>query len=139
MLPRSEDKTMFQHVHYLMVNVADMSRSVAFYRDTLGLRLKFESPEWTEFATGTTTVALHRSPPPQGKPAAFMGPTAGSCSFGFSVEDLDATWKELQTKQVRFVMPPTLREEEGIRLAVFLDPDGLAISLAEPVAKAEHA
>jgi hypothetical protein len=38
---------------------------------------------------------------------------------------------------VRFVMPPTLREEEGIRLAVFLDPDGLGISLAEPVAKAE--
>jgi len=128
---------MFQHVHYLMVNVSDMPRSVAFYRDTLGLSLKFESPDWTEFDTGTTTVALHRAPRPEGRPPAFAGPTAGSCSFGFSVEDLDATWKKLQEKQVRFVMPPTLREEEGIRLAVFLDPDGLAISLAEPVAKAE--
>ena len=128
---------MFEHPHYLMVNVSDMGRSVAFYRDTLGLRLKFESPGWTEFETGTTTVALHLAPCPDAKPAAMTGPAAGSCSFGFSVENLDAAWKALQAKGTRFVMPPTLREEEGIRLAVFLDPDGLAISLAEPVAKAE--
>ena len=130
---------MFQHPHYLMVNVSDMARSVAFYRDTLGLRLKFESPDWTEFDTGTTTVALHRAPRPEAMPASVGGPTAGSCSFGFSVDDLDATWKGLQAKGTRFVMPPTLREDEGIRLAVFLDPDGLAISLAQPVARPEHA
>jgi catechol 2,3-dioxygenase-like lactoylglutathione lyase family enzyme len=28
---------MFNKVDYVMVNVSDMSRSVAFYRDTLGL------------------------------------------------------------------------------------------------------
>jgi lactoylglutathione lyase len=130
---------MFQHPHYLMVNVSDMARSVAFYRDTLGLRLKFESPEWTEFDTGTTTLALHRAPCPDAKPAGFTGPMAGSCSFGFSVEDLDATCRGLQSKGTRFLMPPTLREEEGIRLAVFLDPDGLAISIAQSLARVEHA
>ena len=35
---------MFSKVDYVMVDVSDMSRSVAFYRDTLGLALKFESP-----------------------------------------------------------------------------------------------
>jgi hypothetical protein len=29
-----------------------MTRSVAFYRDILGLSLKFESPGWSEFQTG---------------------------------------------------------------------------------------
>ena len=32
---------MFSKVDYVMVNVSDMGRSVTFYRDTLGLRLKW--------------------------------------------------------------------------------------------------
>ena len=50
---------MFKQLDYTMVIVSDMPRSVEFYRDKLGLPLKFESPEWTEFVTGTTTLALH--------------------------------------------------------------------------------
>ena len=38
-------------VNYAIVFVSDMNRSVSFYRDVLGLPLRFESPEWTEFAT----------------------------------------------------------------------------------------
>lgn len=45
-------------VNYAMVFVSDMKRSVAFYRDVLGLPLKFESPGWTEFATDGATLAL---------------------------------------------------------------------------------
>lgn len=37
-------------VNYAIVFVSDMRRSVSFYRDTIGLPLRFESPEWTEFA-----------------------------------------------------------------------------------------
>ncbi len=29
--------------------VDDMNRAVAFYRDVIGLPLKFQSPEWSEF------------------------------------------------------------------------------------------
>jgi catechol 2,3-dioxygenase-like lactoylglutathione lyase family enzyme len=50
---------MFSKVDYIKVNVSDMSRSVAFYRDILGLPLKFQSPGWSEFQTGATTLALH--------------------------------------------------------------------------------
>ena len=38
-------------VNYAIVFVSDMTRSVIFYRDVLGLPLRFESPGWTEFAT----------------------------------------------------------------------------------------
>ena len=40
---------MFNKVDYVMVNVSDISHSVAFYRNTLGLALKFESSGWSEF------------------------------------------------------------------------------------------
>jgi lactoylglutathione lyase len=125
---------MFSKVDYVMVNVSDMPRSVAFYRDTLGLRLKFESPGWSEFETGTTTLALHAATRAAGSEAAPQtGPLAGTCSIGFSVPDIASTYAELQKRGARFVMPPTEQVNEGIKLAVCVDPDGLAISFAEPL------
>ena len=99
---------MFSKVDYVMVNVSDMRRSVAFYRDTLGLRLKFESPAWSEFETGATTLALHAGTRAAGSEAATQaGPEAGTCSLGFSVPDLNSTYAELRERGARFVMPPT--------------------------------
>jgi catechol 2,3-dioxygenase-like lactoylglutathione lyase family enzyme len=48
-------------VNYAIVFVSDMKQAVSFYRDVMGLPLKFESPGWTEFATGGATLALHAS------------------------------------------------------------------------------
>jgi lactoylglutathione lyase len=127
---------MFSRVDYVMVNVSDMSRSVAFYRDILGLPLKFESPAWSEFETGATTLALHAGTRAAGSEAGTQaGPAAGTCSLGFSVPDLDGTYAELHERGARFVMPPTEQANEGIRLAVCVDPDGLTISFAEPMAR----
>jgi lactoylglutathione lyase len=126
---------MFSKVDYVMVNVSDMRRSVEFYRDTLGIRLKFESPGWSEFETGATTLALHAGTRAASSPAATQsGPVAGTCSLGFSVPDLDSAYTELLSRGARFVMPPTEQPNEGIRLAVCVDPDGLSISFAEPMA-----
>jgi lactoylglutathione lyase len=111
-----------------MVAVSDMKRSVEFYRDGLGIRLRFESPDWTEFETGDTVLALHGG----GKPAVQSTElVAGTASIGFYVENLDEKYNELKAKGIKFSLPPTDREEERIKLAVCLDPDGLAISIAE--------
>ena len=123
---------MFKQIDYTMVVVSDMQRSVEFYRDKLGIPLKFQSPEWTEFATGATTLALHgggvpATQPPSGDPSK----TAGACSIGFNVDDVDKTYEELKAKGITFVMPPTQREGEGIKLTVAIDPDGLPISFAQ--------
>ena len=101
---------MFKQIDYTMVVVSDMQRSVEFYRDKLEIPLKFQSPDWTEFQTGSTTLALHgggvpATAPPAGDPTK----QAGSCSIGFNVEDVDKTYLELQEKGIRFVMPPTQR------------------------------
>jgi lactoylglutathione lyase len=127
---------MFSKVDYVIVNVSDMGRSVAFYRDTLGLRLRFESPGWSEFETGASTLALHPGTRAAGSEAStHAGPTAGTCSLGFSVPDLNSTYAQLSERGARFVMPPTEQANEGIRLAVCTDPDGLVISFAEPLAR----
>jgi lactoylglutathione lyase len=127
---------MLNKVDYIMVNISDMSRSVAFYRDILGLSLKFESPGWSEFQTGATTLALHQVPAQvSGQGRTPAEPVAGTCSIGFSVEDLEGTHRELVARGARFVLAPTERVNEGIRLAVCVDPDGLAISFAEPLSR----
>jgi catechol 2,3-dioxygenase-like lactoylglutathione lyase family enzyme len=46
-------------LRYVIKFVADMDKAVTFYRDVFGLELKFESPGWSEFVTGGTTLALH--------------------------------------------------------------------------------
>lgn len=127
---------MFTKIDYTMVVVSDMNRSVEFYRDRLGIPLRFQTPDWTEFETGATTLALHgggvaATAPPAGDPSK----QAGSCSIGFNVEDVDKTYEELKAKGIRFVMPPMQREGEGIKLAVCLDPDGLPIAIAQTIAQ----
>jgi len=120
---------MFNKMSYVMVIVSDMNRSVEFYRDKLGIPLKFQSPNWSEFLTEGTTLALHGGG--TGEPTT----KAASCSFGFNVANLDQTFADLSSKGVRFVMLPTVREGQGIKLAVCADPDGLPISFAESVGK----
>jgi len=125
---------MFTQMDYTMIIVSDMAKSVQFYRDTLGIPLKFESPEWTEFATGTTTLALHGGGVAhEYHDTGDQSKTAGSCSIGFSVEDVDSTYEDLKAKGVRFLMPPTRRDDQGIKLAVAIDPDGLPISFAQMI------
>jgi lactoylglutathione lyase len=124
--------TMFSNLNYAMIIVSDMVRSVAFYRDQLGLPLKFESPDWSEFSTGTTTLALHGGGVKRDASSGEdSSKAAGTCSIGFNVADVDKTYAELQAKGIRFVVPPMQREKEGIKLAVCIDPDGLPISFAQ--------
>src|SRR2546427_9617060 len=82
------DQSMFKHAEYAVVTVSDMTRSIKFYRDVLGLPLKFESKDWSEFITGTTTIALHGggklAPATMNKQGELL---AGTCTLGFSVED----------------------------------------------------
>ncbi|OLE70142.1 glyoxalase/bleomycin resistance/dioxygenase family protein [Candidatus Bathyarchaeota archaeon] len=130
---------MFSQVDYVIIGVSDMARSVKFYHDTLGLLLKYETKEWTEFATDKTTLALHSGPKTaRGEPGSGEI-AAGKCSIGFVVPDIEESFRELQAKGVHFVMHPQQREGEGIKLAEFVDPDGLIISLSQAVERTEKA
>jgi predicted enzyme related to lactoylglutathione lyase len=104
---------------YAIHFVADMDRAVAFYRDTVGLEVRFSSPEWSEFATGTTTLALH--------PASAENP-AGTTHLGLHADDLAGVHRALTAAGVRFSRSPT--PEHGITLAEFVDSEGARVSLS---------
>ena len=112
---------------HAIVFVSDMARSVAFYRDTLGLPLRFESPEWTEFEMPGNTLALHLADGPATS-SQSMAP-AGQCQLGFSTEDIDAFHQDMLAKGVTCLQPP--EEEDFGTLAEYADPDGLPFSVLE--------
>ena len=99
--------------------VADMDRAVTFYRDVLGLPLKFHSSGWSEFVTGETILALH--------PASQKN-LAGAVELGFNVPDLDKFHQEMKAKGVQFSMPPTKQDFGGL-LAQFVDSEGAHCSV----------
>jgi lactoylglutathione lyase len=115
-------------VNYAIVFVSDMKRSIAFYRDVIGLPLKFDSPEWSEFATDGATLALHRAEQPA-EPASDTELAAGHCRPGLSVADLDAFHSRMVEHNVVCTQQP--KDLFGAKIAQYLDPDGLTISVAE--------
>ena len=116
-------------VNYAIVFVSDMKRSVSFYRDVVGLPLKFESPGWTEFATDGATLALHATEGLNSERDNPLQVPAGRCRPGLSVPNLDEFHKRMVERNVPCVQEP--KETFGARLAQYLDPDGLAISVGE--------
>jgi lactoylglutathione lyase len=117
-------------VNYVIVFVSDMSRAVVFYRDTLGLPMRFESPGWTEFATEGATLALHAAE--KASSGGSVGPSDGSpgqCRPGLSVRNLDEFHQRMIERKVQCVQEP--KEAFGARVAQYSDPDGLVISVGE--------
>ena len=107
----------------IMVVVKDMKRSLAFYRDALGLKLDFESPHWSQLSAGDIKIGLH----PEGKEVK-VSPTTG-LSFGFYVPDVQQAAAELKARGARMLMEP--RKESFGWLAIVSDPDGYSIQLGE--------
>ena len=113
MARHKEAEIMSVKLTYAIKFVDDMDRAVHFYRNTLGLPLKFESPGWSEFVTGEVTLALH--------PASAKNPP-GSVELGFNTDDLEKFHQQMSTRNVQFTMPPT-KQDFGGSLAQFLDSE----------------
>ena len=116
-------------VSYAIVFVSDMQRAVAFYRDVLGLPLGFETPHWTEFATEGATLALHLEAAGGTATAESRSTGAGRCRPGLSVPDLEGFHRRMVERNVPCAQAPKL--VFGARVAQYLDPDGLAISVSQ--------
>jgi hypothetical protein len=82
---------------YVIKFVANMESAVAYHRDRLGLPLKFQSPEWSEFAAGDVTLALHAPSPAN---------PAGSVQFGYAVDDLTSPYEARAQNGIDFSSPP---------------------------------
>jgi len=110
---------------HAIVFVIDMARSIAFYRDLLGLPIPFESAKWTGCETPGNRLALHLADVPSN--SAAISPDAipaGLCHLSFAVGDLDAFPEKMIASGVPCLQPPEA-EDFGGKLARYVDPDGL--------------
>jgi len=104
---------------YVIRYVADMDAAVRFYVERLGMRVRFQSPHWTELETGETTLALH--------PASVTKP-AGSSELGLSAADIDALYAKFTQAGGAGIQPP--ENLHGVRMAKVRGPDGEEITIS---------
>ncbi len=106
-----------------MLMAQDMDRGIAFYRDVIGLELKFSSQHWTELAWGDLIIALHG-----GGTGAFQ-----KTGLGFQVADIEAACQEVAAGGGKILLPPSSRPGEPILLAELADPEGNGFSFSQYV------
>lgn len=145
-------------VHHVAISVTDLDRSVAFYRDILGLRLTMQTtvsdPEhelYLRLPPGTSArVAILQSgsktvgeveliqwsfpsAPPPVTPAKRPGdPGPFALAFEVTGEELETVCKRMKKQEVVFWSDPIISHIEGygdIRAVVCEDPDGAMIEL----------
>jgi catechol 2,3-dioxygenase-like lactoylglutathione lyase family enzyme len=119
-------------LHFVMVFVRDQGKSLQFYLHQLGFRLvvdhRLESGgRWIEVAPpdGNVTIALIPGSP-EGDPGRSIGIDS---RIYFITEDVDAKFKELSGRGVRFHFQPRQAEWGGIHTR-FEDLDGNSFGLA---------
>ena len=102
------------------VVVKDLSRSLRFFRDKVGLRLAFydRKHKWVCFDAGRMAFSL--TTPWNRAAKKMVGRRTG---LSFYVDDIEKTVKQMTKKRVKFNFPPRRQPWGGI-LANFHDPDG---------------
>jgi catechol 2,3-dioxygenase-like lactoylglutathione lyase family enzyme len=113
----------------VQIGVANLDRSIQFYRDMLGFRVT-ERRDDLQFAHLATNVpgleiGLNEVEAPRG---------SGSVLLNISVEDANAARRALEAKGVVF-RRPTIEIPGKVVLAEFADPDGNLLRFAGPPSK----
>lgn len=117
--------------------VEDLDRSIAFYRDVLGLRFKLRGTGYAEFDTGGVRFGLFE----RAKLSELIGRDAGSPGpdgeIVLLVRDVDAEARRLGEAGVEVLTGPIDRAW-GHRTVHLADPDGLIVELAQEIPRADR-
>jgi lactoylglutathione lyase len=139
--------------HHTGFQVADLERSVAFYRDILGFEIAFAwNPqadyirELVGYPGADIHAAILRLPGSdvflelleyrnvERTPVDTRTANPGTAHIAFFVDDLDTLYSDLTTRGVRSVsapVTPTIGPNEGGRAVYLIDPDGIRVELIQ--------
>jgi catechol 2,3-dioxygenase-like lactoylglutathione lyase family enzyme len=145
------------------ITVSDLDRSIAFYRDCLGLELvtRWESSQpylrtVVGFPDAELRIALLRVPAmaagvsghhielleyraPRGQRGDARTCNPGNAHVAFVVEDLDRVYADLSARGVRFKSAPvavTHGRNAGAKAVYLLDPDDVTLEFIQPARRA---
>ena len=156
-MPDSETSWHLTDLHHVGLTVSDIERSIAFYRDVLGMMLvrrRETDADYIGQQTGFPGVKLAAasfkvSPDSDqsmevvqylshaDEPVEPGTNRAGSSHICFTVSDIQSTYDELRAKGVRFKSEPvaiTSGPNEGGYVVYLYDPDGYTLEVFQPPA-----
>jgi predicted enzyme related to lactoylglutathione lyase len=105
----------------------DLNRLLPFYRDTLGLTARVQTPGFVVFGEADQpALAL-------GTHSEVHGPNADPARHmvGLLSDDVTKEWKRLNAAGVPFIEEPT--DYGSFRIATLRDPEGNLVQLLEPL------
>ena len=142
---------MIKDVRHMGIVVSDMEKSLKFYRDLLGLKVKSLVDEEGEFLdnmlahenvknkvaklyakNGNALVELIDSKSYGNKKDSDVF-TIGASHFALTVDDLDETYDYLIKNRVKFTAPPQQSPDGFVKVTFCEDPDGTLIELVEVI------
>lgn len=143
---------MITGIHHTSFTVADMERSLAFYRELLGLEVVFDQEGTAEYLAritgfpGARLRIVHLKLPqgsdhvlelmqyrePVGRPVEVRTCDPGSAHLCFFTDNIWADYERLVARGVRVrsePVPITAGRNRGGWSLYFLDPDGITLEL----------
>lgn len=122
---------MLSKIRQIAVVVADLAAAKDFYANKLGLKLLFEAPPGLVFFELDGIWLM------LGAANAKESAAPGSVLY-FEVDDINASYSELQGRGVEFIDQPHRIADMGtydLWMTFFRDPDGTTLALRSEVAK----
>ena len=116
----------------IAINVHDLERATAFYRDVLGLPLLFTVPNLAFFDCAGVRLMLSRAETPEFDHASSI--------LYFRVPDLDAAYQKLVERGAQIYAPPRLiapMPTYDLWMAAFRDTEGNIHQLMSEVPRAK--
>jgi catechol 2,3-dioxygenase-like lactoylglutathione lyase family enzyme len=118
--------------------VADFERSLAFYRDTLGLEVEavYEEPPYATLVSAGARLSLaEQRHPAEDRPGVTMAApedmSQANVVIVLEVEDAWAVQRELGSRGCRFLAEPYEPPWGGCRFFC-VDPDGYLVEIEQP-------
>ena len=115
---------MLNKIGQIAINVRDVDRATAFYRDVLGLTFLFAAPQMAFFDVGGVWLMLGLPVEPEFDHAASI--------LYFDVDDIQAVYETMQGRGAEFRTAPHVVHRDGSRelwLADFRDTEGNTFAL----------
>jgi catechol 2,3-dioxygenase-like lactoylglutathione lyase family enzyme len=120
----------------IILRVSDLQKSLAFYRDQVGLSVQSATPEFAVLDGGGGVLVMLNQVS-AAKPSSGL---AALTEIVLETPDIMATYERLKARGVAFKIAPRVVTTDGVRdmLACdFRDPDGHVLSIAGWTARAK--
>ena len=139
------------NLRHIGIVTENLEKSLKFYKDILGFKIKTESFEDRNFIDhilnleksslktmrlidkkGGVIELLHYDNPPSKKNKRKIN-DSGLSHFALTVDNLDDIYSRLRNDNIEFVSAPILSPDNKAKVCFCYDPNGIAIELVEHV------